>query len=105
MILNPGIPEARDYIVDVVKDIVSRYDVDGLHIDDYFYPYPAPGQTIRDDAEFAKYNNGIKNKNDWRRDNVNVFIKQLYEAIHETKPWESLVYLRLVYIEIKRVTR
>ncbi len=87
MILNPGIPEARDYIVDVVKDIVSRYDVDGLHIDDYFYPYPAPGQTIRDDAEFAKYNNGIKNKNDWRRDNVNVFIKQLYEAIHETKPW------------------
>ena len=78
MILNPGIPEARDYIVDVVKDIVSRYDVDGLHIDDYFYPYPAPGQTIRDDAEFAKYNNGIKNKNDWRRDNVNVFIKQLY---------------------------
>lgn len=87
LILNPGNPEARKYIYKVVEDIVSRYDIDGLHIDDYFYPYPAPGQVIRDDVEFAKYNNGIKNRNDWRRDNVNVFIKQLYQVIHQTKPW------------------
>lgn len=87
LILNPGNPEARNYILKVVQDIVSRYDIDGLHIDDYFYPYPSAGQVIRDDAEFAKYNNGIKNRNDWRRDNVNIFIKELYETIHQTKPW------------------
>lgn len=87
MILNPALQENRDYICEVVKDIVSRYDVDGLHIDDYFYPYPAPGQTIPDDKEFALYNNGIKDKGDWRRDNVNIFIKQLCETIHKTKPW------------------
>lgn len=87
LILNPGIPEAREYILKVVEDIVSRYDIDGLHIDDYFYPYPAAGQVIRDDVEFSKYNNGIKNRNDWRRDNVNVFVKALYETIHRIKPW------------------
>lgn len=87
MILNPALQENRDYICQVVEDIVSRYDVDGLHIDDYFYPYPAPGQTIPDDKEFALYNNGIKDKGDWRRDNVNIFIKQLCETIHKTKPW------------------
>lgn len=87
LILNPALQENRDYICSVVRDIVSRYDVDGLHIDDYFYPYPAAGQSIPDDKEFALYNNGIKNKADWRRDNVNVFIKQLYETIHDTKPW------------------
>lgn len=86
-ILNPGIPENRDYICKVVDDIVSRYDVDGLHIDDYFYPYPAPGQTIPDDAQFRQYNNGLKNIGDWRRDNVNRFVKQLAETIHHRKPW------------------
>ena len=86
-ILNPGNPANREYICTVVKDIVKRYDIDGLHIDDYFYPYPAAGQTIPDDREFAAYNNGFKDKNQWRRDNVNVFIKQLGEAIKSVKPW------------------
>lgn len=87
LILNPAIAENREYICKVVEDIVSHYDIDGLHIDDYFYPYPAQGQTIPDDKEFKASNNGIKDKGDWRRDNVNVFIKQLYETIHSTKPW------------------
>jgi uncharacterized lipoprotein YddW (UPF0748 family) len=86
-ILNPGIPENRDYICKIVDDIVSRYDVDGIHIDDYFYPYPASGQTINDQEQFQKYNNGIKDINDWRRDNVNIFIKQLSDSIHSIKPW------------------
>lgn len=86
-ILNPGMPECRNYICDVVADIVGRYDVDGLHIDDYFYPYPVAGQPIPDDNEFRRYNNGFVQKADWRRDNVNVFIKQLYERIHAVKPW------------------
>lgn len=87
LILNPAIAENRDYICNVVADIVSRYDIDGLHIDDYFYPYPAQGQVIPDDNEFKAYSNGIKDKGDWRRDNVNIFIKQLYETIHHAKPW------------------
>ncbi len=87
LILNPGQPENREYIYKVVDDIVSRYDIDGLHMDDYFYPYPSPGQKIQDDAEYSKYNNGFKNINDWRRDNVNVFIKELGERIHQRKPW------------------
>lgn len=87
LILNPGLPENRDYICKVVADIVERYDIDGLHIDDYFYPYPVAGQTIPDDKEFAAYNNGIRDRGDWRRYNVNVFMKQLYETIHKVKPW------------------
>ena len=86
-VLNPGQPENRDYICKVVDDIVGRYDIDGLHIDDYFYPYPAPGQVIPDDLEFAKYNNGIKDKGDWRRYNVDLFIEQLSATIHKRKPW------------------
>lgn len=86
-ILNPALQENRDYICNVVKDIVSRYDVDGLHMDDYFYPYPAAGQVIPDDADFQRSNNGIKNKNDWRRYNVDMFVKQVCDVIHKTKPW------------------
>lgn len=87
LILNPALQENRDYICRVVDDIVKRYDVDGLHIDDYFYPYPVAGQTIPDAAYFAKYNNGIKNINDWRRYNVDLFVKQIAETIHKAKPW------------------
>ncbi len=87
LILNPGLPENREYICRVVDDIVSRYDVDGIHIDDYFYPYPAAGQTIADDKEFMRYNGGITNKNDWRRNNVSTFVKFLGETIKDRKPW------------------
>ncbi len=86
-ILNPGLPENRDYICKVVLDIVNRYDIDGLHIDDYFYPYPVAGVEIPDYKEFRIYNNGIKDIGDWRRYNVNLFVKQLYETVHEAKPW------------------
>ena len=86
-ILNPGIPENRDYICQVVKDIVARYDVDGLHMDDYFYPYPVKGESIPDDELFLDHSNGIKDHEDWRRYNVNLFIEQVYKTVHETKPW------------------
>ena len=86
-ILNPGIAENRDYICEVAKDIVSRYDVDGIHMDDYFYPYPVKGETIPDAEQFRQYSNGIKDIGDWRRYNVNLFIEQFYRTVHETKPW------------------
>ena len=86
-ILNPGIKENCNYICRVVDDIVSRYDIDGLHIDDYFYPYPVAGLSIPDDRQYQQSPNGFKDKGDWRRDNVNVFIRQLSETIHKRKPW------------------
>ena len=86
-ILNPGIAENRDYICEVARDIVTRYDIDGIHMDDYFYPYPAAGQPIPDDAQYRQDNNGIRDRGDWRRNNVNLFIEQFYKTVHETKPW------------------
>ena len=86
-ILNPALRENREYICQVVDDIVSRYDVDGLHIDDYFYPYPVAGQPIPDQRNFQQDPRGFSNINDWRRDNVDVFIKELGERIHAVKPW------------------
>ena len=84
---DPGLPENRAYICTVVKDIVERYDVDGLHIDDYFYPYPVPNKDIRDDVSFAQYGTGYANRADWRRNNVNLLIRDLHHTIRETKPW------------------
>ena len=86
-ILNPALPENRDYICRVVDDIVSRYDVDGIHIDDYFYPYPAAGQTIPDQHDFQHDSRGFTDIRDWRRDNVDLFVKQLGESVHQRKPW------------------
>ena len=56
----------------IVRDIVSRYDIDAIHMDDYFYPYPNPAVKFHDDPSFAQYGRGYANKADWRRDNVNV---------------------------------
>ena len=86
-LLNPGCEESMKYICRVVDDIVKRYDIDGLHIDDYFYPYPAAGQVINDQAQYAKNKKGFNNIADWRRDNVNVFVKMLSKTIHDRKPW------------------
>lgn len=86
-IMNPGLDENREYICRVVGDIVRRYDIDGLHMDDYFYPYPAAGETIPDEALFRSRSNGIGNINDWRRYNVNLFVKQLHDTITAIKPW------------------
>ncbi|MBR1733341.1 MAG: family 10 glycosylhydrolase, partial [Alloprevotella sp.] len=87
LIFDPGRPENRDYICTIARDIVNRNDVDGLHIDDYFYPYPAAGQIIPDDATFSRNHNGFIDKNDWRRYNVNLLVRQLHETVHQLKPW------------------
>ncbi len=87
LIMNPGLQESADYTCKVVADIVSRYDVDGFHIDDYFYPYPTAEKLTADAQLFARNSHGFKNIGDWRRDNVSRFIKQLSETIHSIKPW------------------
>ena len=86
-ILNPAYKENRDFICEVAKDIVTRYDVDGIHMDDYFYPYPVAGVAIPDEAIYRLYGKGFRNIGDWRRNNVNLFIKQFYETVHIAKPW------------------
>ncbi len=92
--LNPGLPESRAFIRSIVKDIVTRYDVDAIHMDDYFYPYPAGSQKFNDQAEFETYGPmmGFDPKNasqlgDFRRRNVNILIKSLNEDIKSIKPW------------------
>ena len=84
---DPAYPENRDHICAVVKDIVARYDVDGIHIDDYFYPYPANGKKFEnDDASYRKFGNGME-RNAWRRHNVDLLIEQLYSTIKNEKDW------------------
>lgn len=84
---DPAYPENRDHICAVVKDIVARYDVDAIHIDDYFYPYPANGKKFEnDDASYRKFGNGME-RNAWRRHNVDLLIEQLYSTIKNEKDW------------------
>ncbi len=85
-LFDPGIPENRNYICFIAADIVRRYDVDGLHIDDYFYPYPIARMRIPDVATYQRYGGGM-DLADWRRENVNDFIQQLSDSVHAVKPW------------------
>ena len=82
---NPALQANRDHICRIVRDILVRYDVDGLHIDDYFYPYPIKGKEFADDEWFRK--SGMNDKGEWRRENVNHLIYQLHRTVREIKPW------------------
>lgn len=87
LFFDPALPESRRHICMVVADIVSRYDVDAIHMDDYFYPYPAKGMDFPDDASFARYGGGFTNRANWRRSNVNILIQKIHETIRGLKPW------------------
>ena len=84
-IFNPGLPEVWQHTNRVVRDIVSRYDIDAIHLDDYFYPYKVPGKEFQDEATYKKYRRGL-DKEDWRRSNCDTIIKQLSNTIHSIKP-------------------
>jgi uncharacterized lipoprotein YddW (UPF0748 family) len=86
-VLNPGLPQVRQYLTRVVLDVVRRYDVDGIHFDDYFYPAPQTGVTFDDDAAFAQDPRGFTTKADWRRDNVDLFVRTVADSIQAAKPW------------------
>lgn len=91
ILFDPGLPESRQFICRVVRDIVSRYDVDAIHMDDYFYPYPVAGISFPDDKSFQKYglNKGYKasQRADWRRENVNKLVREIKRTILLSKPW------------------
>ncbi len=86
--VDPGEPAARDYVLDVISDVARRYEIDGVHIDDYFYPYPVKGiATFPDDSTWQRY--GVKNglsRDDWRRDNINSFVRSMYSTVKAVKP-------------------
>lgn len=83
---NPGLDETRQWICDIVEDIVCRYDIDAIHMDDYFYPYPIAKTPLPDEETFRHNSHGFTNIEDWRRDNVNRIIESLSHIIHTTKP-------------------
>lgn len=84
---DPAYEENRKYIANVVRDIVRRYDVDAIHFDDYFYPYPAGSKKFdNDNASYSKFGEG-RNKGDWRRQNVDKLIELVSATIKNEKPW------------------
>ena len=83
--LNPGIEDVRDYVASIVADVVRRYDVDGIHFDDYFYPY-SPAIDTEDRPHFQADNRGISDIKDWRRDNINLMISQVQDSIFAIDP-------------------
>lgn len=91
--MDPGDARVRDLTTRVVLDIVRRYDIDALHMDDYFYPYRESERgrelPFPDDATWERYRNGggTLARDDWRRENVNLLVRQLNDAIHNVKPW------------------
>ncbi|WP_432944337.1 glycoside hydrolase family 10 protein [Kribbella sp. CA-253562] len=84
---NPGIPAARQLVEDAIMDAVSKYDIDGVHFDDYFYPYPVAGQLFDDAATYAQYGAGFPTVQDWRRHNIDLLIQELQQRIKAAKPW------------------
>ncbi len=77
---DPAIPEVQNLVVSGVEEIVKNYNIDGIHLDDYFYP----GSTFNDSGSYAKYGNGM-DKNDWRRENVNTLVNNLHNKIKSIK--------------------
>jgi len=86
-LFNPGLPEVRDYILKIILNVVDNYDIDGVHFDDYFYPYIIKGEIIKDTETFILYNNGIANIKDWRRQNIDTLIHTLNDSIHAHKKY------------------
>lgn len=86
--IDPGEPDAQDYVINVMKDIVTRYPVDGLVFDDYFYPYPVSGKDFPDDRAWNRYQRagGTLSRDDWRRENVNTLIRRMNEELRAVRP-------------------
>ncbi len=86
-VLDPGNPEVIKHVTQVVMEVANKYDIDGVHFDDYFYPYPTTGLTLNDSVTYAKNPRGILKKVDWRRDNVNILVKTISDSLKSAKPW------------------
>ena len=85
-IMNPGLPEVRKHVTGVVEEIVRKYDVDGIHFDDYFYPYKNGNEPFRDLNTFQQFGSRFSSVDDWRRDNVDQLIQSVATVIKKVKP-------------------
>ena len=87
--MDPGEKVVQEHSLAVIKDVVHRYDIDGVHIDDYFYPYPEGGKDFPDDPSYQNYvgKGGNLSRSDWRRSNVDHFVHSIYTTIKKEKPW------------------
>ena len=83
---DPGLPEVRAFVQRAMLDAVRRYDIDAVHFDDYFYPYPVGGADYPDAATYAKHGNGQPIA-DWRRENINALVREMQQQVHRIKPW------------------
>ena len=83
---NPASDTVHNHLREVVLELITKYDIDGIHFDDYFYPYPIKGETLPDSASFAAQPHGFLDINDWRRDNVNRFVSAVAADVHTLKP-------------------
>ncbi|WP_017241745.1 glycoside hydrolase family 10 protein [Streptomyces sp. SS] len=82
---NPGLPEVRDFVQDAMLDAVRRYDIDAVHWDDYFYPYPVAGQVFADDDAYARHGGDFPDKASWRRNNIDLLVSGMSARIKDLK--------------------
>nr|WKN40396.1 family 10 glycosylhydrolase [Tunicatimonas sp. TK19036] len=83
---DPGLPEVREYVLKIVMDVVNRYDIDGLHFDNSFYPSQIDSVAFLDDLSFTRYGENFDTLSDWRRNNINQFIQAVHDSIEAVKP-------------------
>ncbi len=83
---DPGLDETREWICTIVQDIVERYDIQAIHMDDYFYPYPAGGKALPDEHTFARLPRGYEDIKEWRRNNVDMAIQDISATIRDCRP-------------------
>jgi uncharacterized lipoprotein YddW (UPF0748 family) len=86
MYFNPGLPDVKKHVTAVIMDVVHRYNIDGVHFDDYFYPYKISGAVFDDSVAYSSFNPDSLSLDNWRRGNVNAFIKKINDSIHQVKP-------------------
>ncbi|RSN51778.1 hypothetical protein DMH12_21270 [Streptomyces sp. WAC 04229] len=83
---NPGLPEVRAFVQDAMLDAVEKYAVDGVHFDDYFYPYPVTGESFDDGVAFSTFGSGFGSRADWRRDNIDRLVRETAARVRKARP-------------------
>ncbi|MTE18268.1 family 10 glycosylhydrolase [Streptomyces sp. TRM43335] len=83
---DPGLPQVRRFVQEAMFHAVERYDIDAMHFDDYFYPYPVSGQVFDDDATYERYGGDFADRGDWRRHNIDLLVRETSRRLKRTKP-------------------
>ncbi|WP_340202503.1 glycoside hydrolase family 10 protein [Ascidiimonas sp. W6] len=84
---NPGLPDVQNHLLNIINEVVENYDIDAIHFDDYFYPYTIKGEVFNDLEAYQNYAGEGMSIEEWRRDNINILIKNTHAAIKAQKPW------------------